>query len=134
MSVRLIPPNTELSQPYWDAARQNRLVVQQCGDCSHMLFPPGANCPKCGSRKLTWTQVSGKGVVYTYTIAHRPPHPVLAEQCPLAIAVVELDEGPRMMSNVMGCDPGTIRIGMAVQVAFEPIDDSDVLLPVFRPA
>jgi hypothetical protein len=134
MSVRLIPPSTELSQPYWDAARHNKLVVQQCGDCAHRLFPPGANCPKCGSKELAWTQVSGKGVVYTYTIAHRAPHPVLAEQCPLAIAVVELDEGPRMMSNVVGCDPNTIKIGMAVQVAFEPIDDSDVVLPVFRPA
>ena len=134
MSVRLIPPSTELTQPYWDAARQQQLVVQQCGDCGHRLFPPGANCPKCGSTQLTWQPVSGKGVIYTYTIAHRPPHPVLAEQCPLAIAVVELEEGPRMMSNVIDCDPHTVEVGMQVQVAFEAIDDSDMVIPVFKPA
>ena len=134
MSARLIPPGTELTQPYWDAARQGQLVMQQCSACSHYLFPPGANCPKCGSAKLAWTQVSGKGVIYTYTIAYRPPHPVLAEQCPLAIAVIELPEGPRMMSNVIDCDPEDVEIGMSVQVAFEPIDDSDMVLPVFKPA
>ena len=134
MSTRLIPPNTELTQPFWDAAREGKLVVQTCNDCTHKLFPPGANCPKCGSGKLAWTELSGKGVVYTYTIAHRPPHPVLAEQCPLAIAVIELEEGPRMMSNVVGCDPSDVAIDMPVQVAFEPIDDSDTMLPVFKPA
>ena len=133
MSVRLIPPTTELTQPFWEAARARTLVIQQCADCGHRLFPPGANCPKCGSADLDWTPVSGRGVIYTYTVAHRPPHPVLAEQCPLAIAVIELDEGPRMMSNVVGCDPTTLTINQPVQVAFEPIDESDMVLPVFEP-
>jgi uncharacterized protein len=78
--------------------------------------------------------VSGKGTVYSYTVAHRPPHPVFAEQCPLTVAIVELEEGPRMISNIVRCDPGRLEVGMAVQVAFEPIDDSDVVLPVFEPA
>jgi uncharacterized OB-fold protein len=80
-----------------------------------------------------WQPVSGKGVIYTYTIAHRPPHPVLVDQCPLAIAVVELDEGPRMITNVIGCNPNEVKIGMKVKVAFEAIDDSDEVLPVFEP-
>ena len=134
MSTRLIPPQTELTQPYWDAAREHKLVVQQCNSCSHRLFPPGANCPKCGSADLAWTEMSGKGSIYTFTIAHRPPHPVLAAQCPLAIAVIELDEGPRLMSNVVGCDPADLRVDLPVRVAFEPIDDSDIVLPVFTPA
>ncbi len=134
MSVRLIPPNSELTQPYWDAAREEKLVIQQCNRCNHRLFPPAAHCPKCGAAELAWTPVSGKGVVYTCTVAHRPPHPVLAAQCPLVIAVIELEEGPRMMSNVINCDPGAVQIGMPVQVAFEPIDDSNMLLPVFQPA
>jgi len=133
MSARLIPPSSDLTQPYWDAARQERLVLQQCADCGYWLFPPGAHCPECGSARLSWTEVAGKGVIYTCTVAHRSPHPVLAGQCPLAIAVVELAEGPRMIGNVIGCDPGAVKIGMAVQVAFEPIDDSDMVLPVFRP-
>ena len=134
MSTRLIPPITELTQPYWEASRRGKLVIQQCSACRHRLFPPRVNCPQCGSRELAWESVSGKGVIYTYTIAHRPPHPVMAEQCPLAIAVVELAEGPRMMSNVVDCNPGEVKIGMKVQVAFEAIDDSDEVLPVFKPS
>lgn len=134
MSARLIPPSTELTQPYWDATRREQLVIQQCVDCAGRIFPPRANCPKCGSAQLEWQPVSGKGVIYTYTVAHRAPHPVLAEQCPITIAVVELEEGPRMITNVTGCDPSDVEVGMSVQVDFEAIDDSDVVLPVFRPA
>jgi len=134
MSARLIPPSTELTQPYWDATRREQLVIQQCGDCADRIFPPRARCPNCGSAQLEWQPVSGRGVIYTYTVAHRAPHPVLAEQCPITIAVVELEEGPRMISNVTGCDPTDVEVGMSVQVAFEAIDDSDVVLPVFKPA
>ena len=133
MSARLIPPSSELTQPYWDAARRDELVVQHCVDCGQRPFPPRAHCPQCGSAALEWRGVSGRGTVYTFTIAHRPPHPVFSDQCPLAIAVVELEEGPRMISNIVGCDPADIEVGMAVQVAFEQIDDSDVALPVFSP-
>lgn len=134
MSARPIPPMTDLTQPYWDAARRQELVVQHCESCDHRPFPPRAHCPACGSATLTWRTVSGKGTVYSYTVAHRPPHPVFAEQCPLAVAIVELDEGPRMISNIVGCDPDALEVGMAVQIAFEPIDESDVVLPVFSPA
>ncbi len=134
MSTRLIPPHTELTEPYWQAAREERLVIQQCNACDHWLFPPGANCPRCGSEELSWTPVSGKGVIYTYTIAYRPPHPVLTNQTPITVAVVELEEGPRMTSNIIGCDPDTVEIGMPVTVAFEAIDDSDLVLPMFSPS
>ena len=134
MSTRLIPPTSELTQPFWDAARDHQLVIQQCDDCAHYLFPPAAHCPQCGSANLTWTPVSGRGSVYTYTIAYRPPHPVLKDHCPLAIAVIELEEGPRMMSNVIGVDPETLTIDTPVQVTYETIDDSDVVLPVFTRA
>jgi len=105
MSTRLIPPQTELTQPYWEAAANQQLLVQLCDDCRQHQFPPRAHCAACGSANLSWQAVSGKGTVYTYTVAHRPPHPVLVDQCPLIIAVVELAEGPRMMSNVVDCDP-----------------------------
>lgn len=133
MSARLVPPSSDLTQPYWEAARRSELVVQQCEACQHLSFPPRAHCPDCGSAALAWRPVSGRGTVYSYTVAHRPPHPVFADQCPLTIAIVALEEGPRMMSNVVGCDPDDVEIGMAVRVAFEPIDDSDVVLPVFTP-
>jgi len=133
MSTRLIPPVTELTRPFWDATRQGKLVLQKCKGCMQRLFPPRANCPSCGSQTLAWESVSGDGVIYTYTIAYRSPHPVLADQCPLAVAVVELAEGPRMITNIVGCDPSDVEIGMKVQVAFEAIDDSDEVLPVFTP-
>lgn len=98
------------------------------------MFPPCRHCQNCQSARLEWKPVSGKGTVYTYTVAKRPPHAILAEQCPLAIAVVELEEGPRMITNVVGCDPSEINIGMAVRVDFETIEDSDMVLPVFSPA
>ncbi|MEM8769337.1 MAG: OB-fold domain-containing protein, partial [Pseudomonadota bacterium] len=73
------------------------------------------------------------GTVYTYTVAQRPPHPVFMAQCPLVIAVVELEEGPRLMTNIVGCEPADVAVGMPVRVAFEAIDDSEMVLPVFKP-
>ena len=98
--------------------------MQHCDGCAQHVFPPRAHCPTCGCDGLSWSAVSGKGSVYSYTVAHRPPHPVFAEQCPLVIAMVTLDEGPRMMTNIVDCDVADLQVGMAVNVAFEAIDDS----------
>lgn len=132
MSARLIPPVSELARPFWEAARQHRLVIQHCAGSGKHVFPPRAHSP-WGGGPLTWSEVSGRGSVYTYTIAHRPPHPVFAELCPLVVAIVELEEGPRMMTNLINCDPADLRVGMPVRVAFEAIEDSDISLPVFEP-
>lgn len=134
MSARLLPPVSDLTRPYWDAARREELVVQRCGRCEHRPFPPRTHCPECGSGDLEWADVAGTGTVYTFTVAHRPPHGVFADAAPMVIAVVELTEGPRMVSNIVKCDPADVRVGMAVTVAFEAVDDSDVVLPVFTPA
>lgn len=134
MSTRLIPPTTALTAAYWEAAQRGEFVIQQCPGCGLRPFPPRAHCPDCGEADLTWQPLSGRGTIYTYTVAHRAPHPVFSEQCPLVIAVVELTEGPRLITNIIGCDPTAVSVGMAVQVDFDPIDDSDLVLPVFRPA
>ena len=133
MSARFIPPVSPLTEPYWEATKRDELRVQKCGSCEHRPFPPRSHCERCGSEDLSWQTVSGAGTIYTYTIAARAPHPVFKDQCPLVIAVVELEEGPRMISNVVGCDPDEVRIGLPVRVAFEPIEDSDLKLPVFEP-
>ena len=133
MSTRPIPPMTDLTEPYWQAAQQGQLKVQRCDRCESPQFPPRAHCGACGSDQLSWHTASGRGEIYTYTVAHRPPHPVFAEQCPLVIAVVELAEGLRLMTNIVGCDPADVSVGMPVQVTFEEIDDSEVMLPVFAP-
>ena len=114
-------------------------VYEMLWDCAFcgtqkLLGLQHRHCPSCGAEDLRWKSVSGRGSVYTYTVAHRPPHPVFMDQCPLVIAVVELEEGPRLMTNIVGCDPEAVKVGMAVQVDFEPIDDSELELPVFRPA
>ena len=132
MNPRPIPPVTDLTQPYWDAAQQDQLVIQSCDACLSPQFPPRAHCAACGADTLSWQPVSGEGVIYTYTIAHRPPHPVFKEQCPLVIAVVELAEGPRLMSNIIDCTEADLEVGLTVHVAFEPIEDSDLKLPVFK--
>ncbi len=133
VNARILPPVSALTAPYWEAARRRELVVQFCCDCSHRPFPPRTHCPQCGGGNLEWRPVTGTGTVYSFTVAHRPPHPVFAGQCPLVIAIVELTEGPRLMSNVVRCDPAEVRVGMTVTVAFEAVDDSDILLPVFVP-
>lgn len=128
-----IPPTSERTQPHWDAARDGKFVHERCDDCGHRPFPPRAHCSKCGSRALAWEAVSGRGRVHTFTVAHRAPHPKLAGQLPLVVAVVELEEGPRLVTNLVDCDPEKIEVGAAVEVRFEANDDSDVSLPVFTP-
>jgi hypothetical protein len=133
MSVRPIPPTSELTEPYWDSARRGELAVQHCASCGARPFPPRARCPSCGAPELEWAPVSGRGTVYSYTVVRRAPHPVFAAQLPLVVAIVELEEGPRMVTNLVGCDPADLEVGMAVEARFEPIDDTDMLLPVFTP-
>lgn len=133
MSARPIPPSSAQTEPYWNAARRGELTVQRCNSCGQRAFPPRAHCPGCGTGSLAWSPVSGRGTVHSYTVAYRAPHPVFAAQLPLIVAIVELEEGPRMVTNLVGCDPDDLKVGMAVEARFEAIDDSDVVLPVFTP-
>jgi uncharacterized OB-fold protein len=129
-----VPQPSAVTEPYWDAARQGRFVVQGCGCCDRLAFPPRPTCPSCGAAERTWVPVSGEGVVHTFTIARRPTHPAFAGRVPYVIAVVELAEGPKLTSNVVGCDPALVHIGMRVVVEFEVVgDDAATVLPVFRP-
>ncbi len=134
MSARPIPPSSPLTEPYWEAARRGELSLQRCEGCDVRIFPPRAHCPECGGDALRWAPVSGRGTLYSYTVAHRPPHPAFADQLPLVVAIVELEEGPRMVTNLVDCDPSELEVGGAVVARFETIDDSDVALPVFSPS
>ena len=148
MSARPIPPTSDLTAPYWEAARRGELSLQQCDACQERAFPPRAHCPSCGAAELAWSPVSGRGTVHSYTVAYRAPHPVFADQLPLVVAIVELEEGPRLVTNLVDCDHGELEVGLPVEVRFEPIDgsgasrasgpssdtdDSDLALPVFTP-
>lgn len=128
--VRPTPHPTEISRPFWEAARHHKLVIQQCSACDAYVFYPRLSCPYCAGSDLTWTQVSGRGTVYSFTIARRATHRLLSDRVPYIIAVIELAEGPRMTSTVVGHDPHLVTVDAAVTVAFE--DHPDVTLPVFE--
>ena len=131
--ARARPKPTPETQHYWDGAKAGELLLQCCDDCAHVYFPPRPFCPKCASRKVSITKASGKGTLYSYVINHRPAAPGFTP--PYAIAVVALEEGPRMMINIIDCPqtPEALVLDMALEVAFETIDDK-LTLPVFKPA
>ncbi len=121
------------ARPFWDYARQGELRIQSCGDCGGLRHPPRAMCSQCGSFEVEWTAVSGRGTVYSYTVSHQAVHPALADQVPFATVLIELEEGPRLTSNLLDVEHDEIEIGMAVEVAFHPLTD-EVTLPLFRRA
>ena len=128
-----IPTPSEDSRPYWEAARNHELKLQQCGACSAFRFPPAEVCSECTSDAYDWNPVSGKGRVFSFVIYHRAYHPGFQGEIPYVVGVIELDEGPRMLSNVVGCKPEEVRCDMPVEVTFEDITD-EMSLPKFQPA
>jgi uncharacterized protein len=130
----IIPGMTELTAPYWDAAREGRLVVQECLECRHLWHPPLPACPGChDSGTLGWREVSGTGIVYTYTVVRHPTHFAFADKIPYVIALVELAEGPRLVTGITGCPVQEVRAGMPVRAVFREVADG-VTLPYFEPA
>jgi len=133
MSVeRPVPvPNAETA-PYWAAAREHRLTVQRCLECGQPRFYPRAICPRCGSDRTEWMDCEGTGTVYSYTVVYRPPSEAFAADVPYVVAVVELSEGPHLMTNVVGCPPDQVTVGMPVRVRFRDMGE-ELALPLFEP-
>jgi uncharacterized OB-fold protein len=127
---RPIPAITPDMRPFFEAAKRHELVVQRCSQCGAHRFPAREICSNCLSRDVGWVQVSGNGEVFSYNVMHQVYHPGFAAEVPYAVVVVKLDEGPKMISNLVGTAPHDIRIGMRVRVVFEDITD-DVTLPKF---
>lgn len=127
-----VPIPDEESKPFFEGAREHRLMLQRCGACGTTHWPVKSRCPQCLSTDLTWVQASGRGTLYTYTLMHQIIHPGFAAEVPYTIAEIDLAEGPRIISTIIGCSPADLRIGMALEVTFEDINDA-VSLPKFRP-
>lgn len=127
-----VPQATPDSQPFWSACVDHELRIQRCQRCTRFWFPPGNRCQYCWSEEFAWQPASGRGQVYSYTVYRRAYSADLAGKVPYVVAVVELDEGPRMVTNVVGCPPEAVRIGMSVDAVFESIGPG-VTLPRFRP-
>jgi uncharacterized protein len=101
-----LPEPTPLSQPYWDALKHGRLTFQRCRDCGHAWLPPRAECPECLASEPEWTTASGKGRVISWVIYHHAYHEAFKERLPYNVALVELDEGPRLITNIVNPDAG----------------------------
>lgn len=119
-----------VTRPWWDATRDERLTVQRCRTCGRSQHYPRASCRSCGSVDLELAPATGRGIVHSFTVVHRTPHPAFTT--PYVVALVDLDEGVRLLTNVVGCDPDGVRCGIAVRVTWEPLPDGR-RLPVFTP-
>ncbi len=118
---------------FWEAAREHKLLLQRCGDCGVFQFFPQSHCRSCLSESLNWVEASGRGTIYSYTIIRRAPSAAFVQDIPYVVTLVELDEGVRMMSNVVGCVPEEVSVGMKVEVLFDHATD-EIAIPKFRPA
>ena len=128
-----LPVPSELSPPFWESCRRHELVVQRCHSCAAFRFPPAPLCPECLSEATEWKRVSGRGRVFSFVVFRRVYHPAFEADLPYTVALVELDEGPRLISNVVGCPPEDVTCDMPVEVVFEDVTP-EVTLPKFRPA
>ena len=126
---------TPEAKPYWDGLKENKLMLPKCGDCGKAFFYPRIACPHCQSRNIEWMQASGKGKLFTFQIAHRSLNPNFKIEPPYILAMIELDEGPRIMSNLINieADPSVVKCDMAVEVVFEKQTD-EVTIALFQPA
>ena len=124
-----LPRPSSLTGPFWEGTKQGVLLLQRCTRCHNFIWTPQLACPQCLSDALEWTEVSGHGTIYSYTVVHRAATP--AFKAPYTIAIVELAEGPRILTDLIDLNPQDVRIGMEVQVDFE--DVGEVALYHFRP-
>jgi len=121
-----------VTEPFWEAAQDERLIIQFCQDCQQFFFRPRVLCPYCRSRELEWRESDGNGTVYTYTVIHHPPDPAWEDDVPYANAFVQLWEDVYIFSSIVNCSPEEVRVGMPVSVTFDHVTE-DITLPKFEP-
>src|SRR5688572_22551207 len=126
------PVVDHLSAPFWEGCREDQLLVQTCGECGTPRFPPGPMCPACGSEQSAWKPATGRGRVYSWIVVRHPiPAEIYASDVPYVVALIDLDEGVRMPTNIVDCAPEAVTAGMPVEVCFRTV--GDLRLPQFRP-
>ena len=126
-----LPIVTDENRPYWEGCRQGKLLLQHCQQCQQYQFYPRLYCMQCGSAKLQWAEASGRGRIYSYTIIHRNKTPEFVQDVPYNVAIIQLDEGPRMMANIVGSDNSQLRVDLPVTVVFDPVTD-EISVPRFQ--
>jgi uncharacterized protein len=126
------PLPTQISEPFWHALREGGFVLQHCDACGKALFYPRAHCPHCWSERLTWREASGRGTVKSFSVIHRPGHFAWAAVAPYVIVLIDLDEGPTMLSQLIVDDPADARVGL--RVTLRPVAIGEYTLPFFKPS
>ncbi|MFA5883822.1 MAG: Zn-ribbon domain-containing OB-fold protein [Acidimicrobiia bacterium] len=130
-----LPTPDEETEPFWAAANAQQLLVKHCNACGEYHFYPRPFCPLCWSADVEWFEASGRATLYTWSIVHVNDLPPFNERVPYVAALVDLEEGPRMMSNVVECELDALEAGMPLEVVFHQVsDDPRYTLPRFRPA
>lgn len=126
------PIPTAISEPFWAALRNHAFVLQRCDDCERWVFYPRAHCPHCWGTQLSWQAASGRGVVKSFSVVHRPGHFAWGAAAPYTIAIVELDEGPTMLSQLLVTNAEQVTVGM--RVSLRPVEVGKFVLPFFEEA
>jgi uncharacterized OB-fold protein len=133
-AMRFDIPSPDLeTQPFWDGCKEGRFLIRHCNACGEDHFYPRPFCPICWSDDVAWKEASGRATLYTFSIVHQNDLPPFGERVPYVAAIVDLEEGPRVMTNIEGVEHDALRIGMPLVVDYKPISD-DVTIAVFRPA
>jgi len=130
VSTRLGPTVTQDTRCFWDAVKERRLVIQRCAACGVLRHPPRPMCPHCNALEWDVIEACGRGTVYSFVVPRHPQFPFM--EYPYTVALVELEEGTRLVTNIVGVGPDAVRIGMPVEVTFEEFDGG-LVLPQFTP-
>ncbi len=128
-----IPRPDAFSQPFYDGTRRRELMLQRCGECGRWMWPFRTRCIECFGDQLTWAAARGTGTLYSWTLVHQIFHPGFAPEIPYNVAQVDLDEGVRVITNIVGVPNDELRVGLPLVVTFERISN-ELALPKFRPA
>lgn len=130
--ARPLPAINDLNRPHWEGARNHEFLIQRCRDCGHLWFPPMPNCNNCLSTEIEWTRAGGRGTVFSFIVYHQGWLPGFKDETPYNVAIIELDEGVRLINNIIGIPYEQIEVGMPVEVTFQDIN-ADVTIPRFKP-
>ena len=125
-----VPAITRDSEEFWNFATDHKLMLRSCNDCGTLMYYPRVVCTNCLSQNLGWREARGGGIVHAKTIVYRAPNEAFRAEVPYVVAIVELDEGPRLMTNILGSEPAAVETGMRVELIFE--ERGDIALPQFR--
>jgi uncharacterized OB-fold protein len=127
------PISDALTSPWWAHLAGGEFALPRCSDCAGWHFQPRPVCPHCGSQAIAWQAASGRGRVHSFTVVHRAPSPAFATQVPYAIVIVATNEGPHLMSRLVGADPAAVRIGDRVRVRLDRLSEDGPVLALFEP-